>query len=224
MNLINTIRTFKKKNPNAAEMAGVQKNRDDVAAGLLRISVNLGKLLGGATWGTAAKPLPISYPKPAIGGYAPLYFGPKTNKVTLPQADLRASVGAKKTDPALAMLITRVASKDPSAEKSWQSRGYQIELFTPTSQKSLPDGGPMLGVTAPHQVTTGKKFKLIGDAAPTAGGGVINSELAKYGYSGEIEHTDGDHVLEMQMGGINDLANLWPLNSRVNQQRLRQPA
>jgi hypothetical protein len=62
------------------------------------------------------------------------------------------------------------------------------------------------------------KLKLPKTAGSTPGGHVINDALFNYGYRSSIEHTDGDQVVEMQLGGINDYPNLWPLNSRVNQQ------
>ena len=83
---INTIRTFKKKNPTPDERNQIKKNREAVAAGLSNISKNLGKLVGGDNWGTEAKPLPLSYPKPAAANYTTLYIGPRTT-TPIKQAD-----------------------------------------------------------------------------------------------------------------------------------------
>jgi hypothetical protein len=52
--------------------------------------------------------------------------------------------------------------------------------------------------------------------------GFVHDALAKYGYASSVEHTDGDHVAEIQLGGVSDFPNLWPLNSRVNQQARQQ--
>ena len=46
--------------------------------------------------------------------------------------------------------------------------------------------------------------------------GKINDALAGYGFNPTEEHMDGDHVVEMQLGGPNELKNLWPLNAGVN--------
>ena len=105
-----------------------------------------------------------------------------------------------------------------AAEQKWKARGYSIETFTPAAQKPLPESGPTIGLAGEYQTHVGTKLKLPKTAGSTPGGHVINDALAKYGYTPSVEHTDGDHVVEIQLGGVNELPNLWPLNSRVNQQ------
>ena len=212
--LINKIRTFKKKDPTDAEKAIIQKNRDDVASGMQRISGNLGKLIGGKDWGTESKPLPLSYPKPAIGSYISLYFGPRTS-VPIPQSEMRE---AQSDNAKRLALAAKIKSADASAEKNWQGRGYRIEAYGPASTKPLPESGARIGVTGLHQTAVGTKIKMPKTAQSTPGGELINNELRKYGYDRALEHTDGDHVLEIQLGGINDFGNMWPLESRMNQQ------
>ncbi len=212
---INTIRTFKKKNPTPAERNQIKKNRDAVAAGLSNISKNLGKLVGGDNWGTEAKPLPLSYPKPAAANYATLYIGPKTT-TPIKQSDLRAA----ESDPAqLQKIQNKLKSSDPNALKEWGKRSYQIKPFSPISpSKQLPEGGDKIGLAGDYQTHVGMKLKLPKNPGSTPGGGKINDALKDYGYVPAVEHTDGDHVVEIQLGGIDDLKNLWPLESRLNQQ------
>jgi hypothetical protein len=211
---INTFRTFKKKDPTAADAAAVKQSRDAVAALLLSISQNLGKLIGGDDWGTESKPLPLAYPKPPGASYPPIYIGPRTT-VSIPQAKLANAAGNKAAQEALA---AELKNSSPASEQVWSKRGHGIEVFTSAVPKPLPDGGPTIGLSAIYQARVGQKLKLPDTAASTPGGGKINDALAKYGYDPSIEHTDGDHVVEMQLGGINDFPNLWPLSSRVNQQ------
>ncbi|MET0517504.1 MAG: hypothetical protein ABW005_01595, partial [Burkholderiaceae bacterium] len=45
----------------------------------------------------------------------------------------------------------------------------------------------------------------------TGGGGKINRRFAPFGFSASGEGMDGDHVMERQIGGPDELANLWPL-------------
>lgn len=213
--LINTIRTFKRANPTAAEQAQIQKNRDDVAAGLQRISQNLGRLIGGSDWATEAKPLPLSYPKPAAANYSTLYIGPRT-RVSISQGEL---AGAASSATGVNALSTRLKTADPTAELNWKARGYPVEVYRPVGPpKSLPEGGPPIGLDPAYQAHVGMKLKLPAAAGSTPGGHVINDALRRYGYDPSIEHTDGDHVVEMQLGGVNDFPNLWPLGSRMNQQ------
>ena len=60
----------------------------------------------------------------------------------------------------------------------------------------------------------GKKVKF--KAGKTAGGGLINSLLHPYGYRARSEGKDGDHIIEMQIGGPNSIGNLWPLDKGEN--------
>ncbi len=212
---IDGIRTVKPKDPTAAQEADVQKNRDAVAASLLTISDKLGKLLGKKDWGTKDKPLPLSYPKPPISAYRTLYFGPKSDKHIL-QADLEKAQNDKTARNALAEYV---APGDKSVLKKWEKDG-SIQTFTPTgSPKPLPEGGGPLGVTSPYQTHVGMKF-MLPQKAPggTPGGYKINEPLKLYGYDSAKQQTDGDHVLEIQLGGVNELENLWPLDKRINQQ------
>src|SRR5262249_61897775 len=48
----------------------------------------------------------------------------------------------------------------------------------------------------------------------------FKKELAKWGYNREDNldgTTDADHVMEKQLGGPDEVPNLWPLNSQTNQ-------
>jgi Domain of unknown function (DUF4157) len=212
---IDRIKTVKKKDPTPAEQALTVQNRDAVAACLLRISNNLGVLLGKDDWGTADKPLPISYPKPPIAAYRTLYFGPKTKK-TVSQELLETCQTNEKARKDLAQ---QLEPTDASARKKWEREG-SIQTFTPTgAPKPLPEGGGPLGVSSTFQTYVGKKFMLPKKPpGGTPGGYVINDELRPYGYDGATQKTDGDHVLEIQLGGKNLLENLWPLDKRINQQ------
>ena len=37
-----------------------------------------------------------------------------------------------------------------------------------------------------------------------------------FGYRAQAEGLDGDHIIEMQIGGPNELKNLWPLQASEN--------
>ncbi len=72
-----------------------------------------------------------------------------------------------------------------------------------------------LGIKDPYRVQVDALVgPLSNDSTP--GGGTINSKLEPYGWSADAEQMDGDHVKEIQMGGKDVLANLWPLNASMN--------
>jgi hypothetical protein len=55
----------------------------------------------------------------------------------------------------------------------------------------------------------------------TGGGGKINDKFRPYGFvpsrdGGEGEALDGDHLLERQLGGPDEISNLWPLDRSEN--------
>ena len=127
---------------------------------------------------------------------------------------------AAESDPAqLQKIQNKLKSSDPNALKEWGKRSYQIKPFSPTSpSKQLPEGGDKIGLASDYQTHIGMKLKLPKNPGSTPGRGRINDALKDYGYVPAVEHTDGDHVVEIQLGGIDDLKNLWPLESRLNQQ------
>jgi hypothetical protein len=82
-----------------------------------------------------------------------------------------------------------------------------------------------IGVVPAYRITQNFTFKA--KAAPTRGGtvGRFNDELKNWGYNrnDNIDPlTDADHVLELQLCGPDDVINLWPLKSSVNQESGRK--
>jgi hypothetical protein len=75
-------------------------------------------------------------------------------------------------------------------------------------------GGITMGITSPNRVAVGKKFKLT--PGNTEGAAWYNNKLKAYGFSPSEEYMDGDHVVEMQVGGRNVEQNLWPLDASEN--------
>jgi Domain of unknown function (DUF4157) len=191
----------------------VPDNEAAIDAGMGRISDRLGQLIGAGRWGTQDQPLPFNYPKPNAAGYPILYFGPKTDR-SVPQSDLRAA-SSEGVSGGVGPNRQRIINKIKVAEaRDWAANSYKIERYTPTTRKALPDGGQTIGVSDAYNITTGKKFRLI--PGSTEGGSKINNQLKKYGYDLGHEDTQGDHLLEMQLGGPNILENLWPLNTAMN--------
>ena len=177
----------------------------------------LEQLVGSGEYATEANPLPLAYTKRRLTMYPLIHIGPRAAD-RVPQAELAAgNVNA---------ILTHLSASERNA---WTTRGNRIEAYQPHERKALPDGGPTIGITSQWRTEPGKKFRLI--PRSTTGGGLINRTLAPYGYRARSENMDGDHVLEMQIGGENVLENLWPLDASENRSsgsalagaRLRKP-
>jgi hypothetical protein len=104
----------------------------------------------------------------------------------------------------------------PSKENipEWEKKNYEIKKYEPHESKSPPDGSGPIGLTDKWQIDVGKIFRL--KPGETKGGSLINKLLKPLGYSASKEGRDGDHVLEMQLGGENVKENLWPLEKSDN--------
>jgi hypothetical protein len=159
-------------------------------------------LLGGSDWGSEANPLPLEYTKRPAAAYPIIYLGPKCEK-RIPQ-DLLAQNSIAE--------IRKLLSKEEDAD--WARGGRTIVKCLPTAQTPLPDGSASIGVTDEYQIAVGKKLAY--SPGKTEGGGLINRALQPYGYRAQSEKNDGDHVVEMQIGGPNILPNLWPLEKGEN--------
>jgi hypothetical protein len=87
----------------------------------------------------------------------------------------------------------------------------------PTGSRSLTS--MTVGVAAPYRITQNFVFEA---KSPTSRGGTVgkfNNELKDWGYNRDDNldpPTDGDHVLELQLGGPDEEVNIWPLNASIN--------
>lgn len=161
----------------------------------------LAQLVGGAEFATESHPLPMSYPKRRWSAYPAIHIGPLAAK-RIPQADLAArNVAAIR------------AALSASEQAAWNQRGNAILTCRPSASTTLPTG-TAIGIAAPYRVEPGKKLKLV--PQNTQGGGLINAALRPFGYRARSEGMDGDHIVEMQLGGPNILPNLWPLQKGEN--------
>lgn len=153
-------------------------------------------------FGSEKSPIPMEYPKRKSSEYPILYLGPHSSK-RLPQNVLESK---NKTEIKNYLTASEVSK--------WQGKGEKIDEFKPHERKALPFGEETIGIIPDWQVDVGKRIKL--KPQKTKGGGLINSALKPYGYSAQSEKLDGDHVVEMQLGGPNILENLWPLDMGEN--------
>jgi len=176
----------------------------DIEAAFALIVPLLITLLSGTEFGTQANPLPLEYTKRSIGRYPIIYVGPKS-KNRIDQEWLRLGNLAA-IDKALA---------DDAERKEWAVRGKKIIALFPTKPGTrLPDGSGPVGIEEPFRTEAGLRIEYA--AGKTKGGGLINDTLKPFGFRAGAEKYDGDHIIEMQIGGPNELRNLWPLERGEN--------
>jgi hypothetical protein len=137
-------------------------------------------------------PIEFAWVKPAAAAYPP---------ITLAPPDQVAGLSAKWGGVPLAEL-----NKLPGKF-----------TVSPTSSRTLTK--MTIGVAAPYRIADGYVFQA---KSPTPRGGTVgqfNDELKRWGYNRDdnvAPSTDGDHVMELQVGGADDQVNLWPLNASIN--------
>lgn len=206
-----SVRTAK-----AQEIAAVQQQLDEIARlrrsgvrddatndaigrAVGRIAALLPTLLAAeGDFATSASPLQMAYPKPTFTSYPDIHVGPRAAQ-RIPQSLLASGAVA-----AVRALLTQEEAR------AWDGT---IVAYRASERRALP-GGSTVGVTPPYQVRTGMRILL----APgrTSGGGLINQAFEPFGYRAQQEQKDGDHLIEMQLGGPNILDNLWPLQASEN--------
>ncbi|MBC7856684.1 MAG: DUF4157 domain-containing protein, partial [Pirellulaceae bacterium] len=161
----------------------------------------LANLVGGGEFATESQPLPLAYPKRRWSAYPRIFIGPRSeSRVT--QADLAGRN----------LAAIRAALTGPEAA-AWAAQGNPIVAYQPGAAATLPTG-TSIGIAGDYRVEPGKKIRLVPQS--TQGGGLINAALRPFGYRALSEGLDGDHVIEMQLGGPNILPNLWPLAAGEN--------
>jgi hypothetical protein len=172
-----------------------EKAQTDIEAAIAAIIPQLGFLLSGVDYGSPLNPLPIEYTKRRAGRYPVIYIGPRCSK-RIEQQWLKDGK------------IKRIEAELSKEEKSdWAKAGQPITPCYPTKQTPLPGG--TIGITEPFQIEAGLRIEY--SHGETKGGGLINRTLRPFGFVASAERLDGDHIVEMQLGGPNELRNLWPL-------------
>jgi hypothetical protein len=92
--------------------------------------------------------------------------------------------------------------------------GVPVKPYTPHGGGNLP-GGAAIGLSPTFHTFIGQVVGPL-SLATTPGGKMLLRELRPYGFRALSERLDGDHVWEIQVGGQDQLPNLWPLNQSEN--------
>lgn len=207
------IRRLQKELRRRPTKVGHERINTEMAA----IASILREILMRGDFATKANPLPLVWTKPPSADYKPLFLGPKlrNSEQTIQQPTLEAAKDAGMD--ARARIADRLRLKNDVEIEAWEKKRMPIKTYEPHERKATPDGEHTLGLTRPWKIFVGRELQLPTHKPPgSPGGGVINDVLKPYGYNPGAEYRDGDHVVEMQLGGDNVLENLWPLNADVN--------
>ncbi len=144
---------------------------------------------------TEAKAIEIKWFKPAIANYPSIQLAPKD-----------------------AVKAARGSSEPLSRSEVAKLKG----AFTAAPLSSTDLGGYRIGIThAPSRgIADGYAFEAKTKVTGNTEKDKFNDTITAWGYNRKDNAkppTDGDHVLEKQVGGPDDKGNVWPLNSEVNQ-------
>ncbi len=150
-------------------------------------------------------PLPIDYPKRRAAAYPPIRVGPESTQ-RIAQDALKA------LPPSGAKAAMQHAMPSLAGEPGFKAWDGQVRTYTADggADQALPNGRTV-GLSAQFaSLAPGVRLRY-DDKGSTGGGGKINKLFEPYGFSASKEGLDGDHVMERQIGGPDEVANLWPL-------------
>jgi hypothetical protein len=200
----------------ANDEAAKKKHIDKLDEHLEALSTILISLMQkGADEGSEERPLQIDYPKRRASQYEDIFVGPRTGEgVRVRQEALRAAFGkpAKAAKAEVLKHHPKLASNKNVEE--WNS---PVQRFSATSQESLD--GETIGLSPEFASLAPGRVLVYAAHEGTGGGSKINNVFKPYGFvpSGKGgEGLDGDHVMERQIGGPDELRNLWPLDRSEN--------
>jgi hypothetical protein len=162
----------------------------DIEKALNVMAPNLILLLSDTDWGTQANPAPLDYEKRRAAAYPTFYLGQ----------------GAAQT-------FTQQQMKDNYMKAPYKN---SIKRYLPLQSEQTPGGEKTLGLVGSSQVDVGSKFEY--QDKGIRGSEVENFKkiVIKYGMQPSNYDWDVDHVIELQIGGKDVFANLWPLPKGEN--------
>ena len=157
------------------------------------------KFYVGGDGSSANNPIIINWSKPRWSAYKPITLVPPA---VADELETKKSVSE---------------GKIPLSDLKAHPDHFEVK---PTSTRTLGNG-MTIGITNPFSKTEPAppflaRAKVTGNDEKER----FKKELAKWGYNREDNldgTTDADHVMEKQLGGPDEVPNLWPLNSQTNQ-------
>jgi len=177
------------------------------------LSVILRSLMKGSDEGSEKRPIEIDYPKRRASSYQNIYIGPRVGEGNRVNQDwLRTLAGQDKTTAQ-----KDLTTKKPNLATAISAWNGVIRVLSPMTFNDV-DGKTVGLSTNIRELQPGKVIEYTAKEG-TGGGGKINDVFRPYGFvpsSSGGEGFDGDHVVERQIGGPDELYNLWPLDRSEN--------
>lgn len=211
------IVTAKKAN-NQGNVAALTATLDNLMDQLGQVLISM--MIEGSRDGSEASPLLIDYPKRSPSAYQDIYIGPKIGVgERVNQEWLRGIFGSKPED-AKTRLAKKLAEEKPelTSKPSFNDWKGEIKKYSPMVE-GQPIDGKSVGLRSDLASIGERRVLVYDEKGSTGGGGKINDVFRPFGFVPKIdggEGLDGDHVLERQLGGPDDLINLWPLSASEN--------
>lgn len=185
----------------------------------------------GSYWGSKKNPILLDWKKPAITDtrhYEPIYIGPYVaGEARVTQQELKEHKPKSKAKRQaladdIATRVTTTTVRDKVLEwkqnpeiKKYEPRPRMVQLPKPSRT--------ILGIADAWTVVKSKLLKFVPrEDRGNARGSTLTGRLALFGFvasdkSKNGEGKDGDHVWEIQVGGPDNVQNMWPLESGLNQ-------
>jgi hypothetical protein len=167
-----------------------EKEQKKIIEALNLMAPHLILLLSDTDWGTAENPAPLNYEKRRAAFYPTFYLGQGTAG-TMTQKEMKDNYGK----PQYAKTIRR---------------------YLPLASDTTPGGERTLGLTGSSQVDVGTKFEYKEQGDRGSQVDKFKEVCIKYGMRPSENGWDVDHVIELQIGGKDEFANLWPLPKGEN--------
>ncbi len=177
-----------------------------------------GLLNKGAGLGGPDNPLLIDYPKRRASAYPVIYAGPRVGEgLRINQQWLKPLVGKPNVAARTTLMSFENRLKKNNGFNDWNGATDVVNAYSPLARTTL--GGKQLGLGSAFASLGPGKVLNYSVKEGTGGGSKVNEIFRPYGFvpsSKGGEGLDGDHVLERQLGGPDEPANLWPLDKSEN--------
>jgi phage-related protein len=199
----------------AEDKATVDSLSDQLDGKLEEIAKILLSLMSGNDQGSEKQPVIIDYPKRRALAYQHIFIGPRVGEGVRVNQDWLRDVAGMSNAKAKQELVKRkpeLANND--GFKDWKG---VVRDLSPLVQVGVD--GDTVGLSPEFAELREGAVLVYGEHGSTGGGSRVNNVFKPYGFvpsSKGGEGLDGDHVMERQIGGPDELRNLWPLDRSEN--------
>ncbi|MBW7956862.1 MAG: DUF4157 domain-containing protein [Deltaproteobacteria bacterium] len=186
---------------NASDKKAVAGLLQDIDNSNNEIGKYLGIVLAGFKSGTRNNRISLPWHKPAYNEYPPLYL---YHNAKQPDGN-KWRITSKKKIRGVGKLV-------------WQLNPDGVHKEEGAPNEKVPQEIKKIGIMGNFRVIDGHEVGPLSQEE-TKGGKELRDRLVKYGWNGKDmdgKDMDCDHVLEIQVGGEDELQNLWPLKSSKN--------